>query len=209
MIIKPNVIITFIVMMAVVFSGCAEKKKSGGAGEGLTGGTRVYSDDFERTTTGEDWVNSSGKWKIVDGWLHARGDRNGGFWLDFPLPPKVRIEFDARSDSPDGDLKVEVFNAEQRHETGYILILGGWENSVSIIARQDEHGEDRLEVDAKVIIGSTHHFTIVRTDGALRWYVDGKPMLTYHDTNPLKGVYMGFNNWDSDAYYDNIEIFQL
>jgi len=186
-----------------------KKKPDRKADEGLTGGTLVFQDDFQRDALGDDWLARSGKWRIVDGALHVQGDQNEGAWLNRPLPERVRIEFDARSESPDGDLKFEVFCQEQRHQTGYIAILGGWKNTVSIIARLDEHGEDRKEADATVQIGKVHHFTAVRTDDTLRWYVDGQFVLQYKDPAPIKGVYFGFNNWASRAFYDNLKIYQL
>lgn len=192
--------------------GCASKKTPKSAtnrDDGLTGGVLVFSDDFDRDSIGEDWLQRSGKWRLVGGWVHVEGDRNEGLWLNRPLPERVRIEFDARSESADGDLKFEVFCTEQRHQTGYIGILGGWQNSISIIARLDEHGEDRKESDAQVTIGKVHRFSVVRIDDTLRFYVDGRFVLQYKDSAPIRGAYFGLNNWASRAYYDNLAIYQL
>jgi len=176
----------------------------------LTGGTLVFSDDFARNEVGPEWVARSGRWEIVDGWLHIRGgDKNEGAWLKRPLPERVRVEFDARSLSDDGDIKFEIFNSEQSHQTGYIVILGGWHNTTSIIARLNEHGTDRLESEAKVVKGKVHHFTAVRTGRTLRWFVDGTLILQFADDDPLRGTFFGFNNWATDVYYDNLQIFEL
>lgn len=199
-------------LLVVGLSACGSGKKKVAprkADEGLTGGTLVFSDDFERETLGDDWTQRSGKWRIVEGALHVQGDRNEGAWLNRPLPERVRIEFDARSESADGDLKFEVFCTEPRHETGYIVILGGWNNTVSIIARRDEHGEDRKESDAQATRGKVHRFVAVRTDDTLRWYVDGRFVLQYKDPDPVRGIFFGFNNWASMAFYDNLAIYQL
>jgi hypothetical protein len=200
-----------VVIVAMTLGACTSGKKKSAAkpDEGLTGGMLVFEDDFERQALGDDWLQRSGKWRLVDGWVHVQGDRNEGLWLNRPLPERVRIEFDARSESDDGDLKFEVFCTEQRHQTGYIGILGGWQNSISIIARLDEHGEDRKESDAQVEIGKTHRFMVVRTDDTLRFYVDGRFVSQYKDPAPIRGAYFGFNNWASRAYYDNLAIYQL
>ncbi|HJL46001.1 MAG TPA: hypothetical protein RMG45_09205, partial [Polyangiaceae bacterium LLY-WYZ-15_(1-7)] len=68
-----------------------------------------YSDDFERDRLGDDWNNTGGPWEIRDGWLHVRGARNRPLWLRRVLPRDVRVEFDVKSMSDEGDIKVEVF----------------------------------------------------------------------------------------------------
>ena len=189
---------------------CGKKrKKSGANNDGLTGGVLVFSDDFQRQAIGDQYLTRSSKWTLSDGWLHIQGDRNEGLWLTVPLPERVRVEFDARSMTTEGDIKCEIFNTEPRHQTGYIAILGGWRNAVSVLARLDEHGEDRMETDAKVDIGKVHHFALVRTEGSLRWYVDGKLILAYPDEEPVRGPYFGFNNWNSDLYFDNLAVYRL
>lgn len=181
--------------------------------EGLSGGVLVFEDDFEREALGDRWLNRSGRWRIVrsgqDGRLGVEGDRNEGVWLDFALPERVRIEFDARAMSDEGDLKCEVFASEARHQAGYVVILGGWNNTVSVIARLDEHGEDRLESPARAEKGRTHHWTLVRVSDTLRWYVDGALVLEYHDEDPLRGRTFGFNDWNAPVEFDNLKIYQL
>jgi hypothetical protein len=54
-----------------------------------------------------------------------------------------------------------------------------------------------------------HHFTILRTDGPLRWFVDGKPVLTFQDEDPIHGRYFGFNDWAADVAFDNLQIYRL
>jgi len=197
-------------LVALASGGCKAKKKATAAvTEGLTGGVLVYSDDFQRDKLGPDWLSRSGRWEVKDGWLHCRGDRNEGAWLNVPLPERVRVEFDARSESDDGDLKFEIFATEQRHQTGYIVIMGGWKNTLSIIARLNEHGEDRMEADASVEKGRVYHMTAVRTDGALRWFVDGRLVLQYADEEPVRGAYFGFNDWNADVWFDNLKVSKL
>jgi hypothetical protein len=200
---------SLLLLVCVAFLVSCSSQPAPKPDRGLIGGTLVFSDDFEREEIGDDWLQRSGKWRIVDGALHVQGDRNEGIWLSKNLPDRVRVEFDARSESKDGDLKFEIFNTESRHQTGYIAILGGWNNSVSIIARLDEHGEDRKEADASVEIGKVHHFMAIRNDDTLRWYVDGQFVLQYKDPKPIRGSIFGFNNWASKVYFDNLKIYEL
>ena len=206
-----RVAILLTVVLAISFTtGCAKKKRKGGAAtDGLAGGVLIFTDDFERQAVGDQYTTRSKRWSIVDGWMHIQGDKNEGLWLNVPLPDRTRVEFDARSMTDDGDIKCEIFSAEQRHQTGYIAILGGWHNALSVLARKDEHGEDRMECDAKVTRGQTHHFVFVRTEGSLRWYVDGRLILAFADEDPLRGSFFGFNNWLTDIYFDNLTVYRL
>ena len=203
-------LLLFLALAIATGPACGKKKrKAASNADGLTGGVLVFSDDFQRDSVGDQYRTHSQKWSILDGWLHVQGDRNEGLWLTVPLPERVRVEFDARSMTPEGDIKCEIFNTEARHQTGYIAILGGWKNAISVLARMDEHGEDRMETDAKVAIGQVHHFALVRTEGSLRWYVDGRLVLAYPDEEPVRGPFFGFNNWNSDVYFDNLAINRL
>ncbi|RVU45903.1 hypothetical protein EA187_09095 [Lujinxingia sediminis] len=181
---------------------------------GLRGGQLIYKDTFDGSAPGESWQSGYGGWKIEEGRLRIAGAKNDALWLQTPLPENFRVSFEATALSEVGDLKFEILGDGQTHESGYIGIFGGWNNSLNIIARLDEHGDDRL-VGArgqKVEPERTYTFTIVRTDKRLRWFVDGKPFLTYADEAPLQGEghrYFAFNNWQAPAAFDNLEIYDL
>jgi len=107
-------------------------------------------------------------------------------------------------------LKCEIFAQKQVHATGYILILGGWNNSVTVLARLDEHAFGRLETMKKLVtIGKKHHFVIIRTDATIRWYLDGAFLMSFSDSMPLTGRFFGFNNWESDVYFDDLRIYDI
>lgn len=189
------------------------------------GGRLVYEDTFDRPAIGADYRQSepdlgwkAGTWKLEDGRLVAADIHNAALWLQTPLPEQVRIELDARAHSDDGDVKVEVFGDGRTHQSGYILIFGGWKNTINAIARQDEHGEDRKEdnrcaprkgrrmcVEPDV----DYRWTIERTDGELRWYLDDRLFLTYDDAHPIRGRHFGFNNWEAPVSFDNLRIYDL
>ena len=60
-----------------------------------------------------------------------------------------------------------------------MFILGGWHNTISAIARMNEHGADRkTRKDFKVEKGKKYHFRIERRGGHIDWQVDGKPFFT-------------------------------
>ncbi len=184
--------------------------------EELDGGRLVFQDDFERADIGSAYVvDEGGDWRIEGGWLRSKNAENRGVWLREALPEKVRIEFRSRSRMPAsgtfrGDMKCEVFATEPAHQKGYILIFGGWQNTVNTIARLDEHQADRIENnDRRVVADREYRWQIVRTAGTLHWYLDGKPFLRLDDPQPIQGRYFGFNNWQTDVEFDGLKVFAL
>lgn len=183
--------------------------------------TEKWTDDFSRDVIGTNYYDTGGGYRIVDGALAAQGAHNHPLWLRKKLPRDVRIEVTAWSDSPQGDIKVEIFgdgrsydpNAGRYTATGYVLIFGGWSNSKSIIARQDEHADDVVERKApKVEKGRRYRWAIIRRGKKLEWQVDGETFLTLDDKAPLEGIgheYFGFNNWETDTHFDDLVITPL
>ncbi len=157
----------------------------------------------------KNWRVVGGNWIIENGTLLTYGSKNSPVFLNKKLPPNIRIQFDSTAESPDMDMKCEVFTDGKKHESGYILILGGWKNKLSIIARLDEHGNDRLTKKSDLKPFTVYHNTIERIGGTIQWFVNGNMYLQYTDPNPLNGKgheYFAFNNWDSIVRYDNLKI---
>lgn len=172
-----------------------------------------FSDDFNRAALGERYRASGGSWRIVDGALSSMGDHNQPLWLDVPLGTNVRVEFTAWSRSPAVDTKVEIFGDGLRHESGYIVILGGWQNTISTIARLDEHERGRVEARRKWEKERRYRWTVQRSDGkTLELLIDGERVLAYADAAPLVGAKndrLGFTSWESEVYYDDLVITPL
>jgi hypothetical protein len=186
--------------------------------------TAPYQDDFARETPGTDYLPSGNGYAVIDGALSAKGAHNHPLWLRAKLPRDVRIEFDCWSTEDRGDIKVEVFGDGKSFDpdggrytaTGYEVIMGGWFNSKSIIARLDEHGPEGKDVmsrrQPKVVPNQHYHWMIERTGKQLRWFVDGKPFIDFTDEHPLEGTgheYFAFNNWETDTWFDNLLITPL
>jgi predicted RNA-binding protein with TRAM domain len=179
----------------------------------------LFVDDFNRAEIGPAWKRGegergSGQWKIEDGWLTGEHIKNDPLWLiDAALPADVRVEFDAKSMTAVGDLKAEIFGDGVAHASGYIVIFGGWKNSLDVIARLDEHGQDRkAQPTHGVKQGQVHRVAIERFHGELRFEVDGVEIMRYPDARPLVGDKhdrFAFNDWDAPVRFDNISIWAL
>ncbi|MCS6798946.1 MAG: hypothetical protein NZ898_10515 [Myxococcota bacterium] len=183
-------------------------------------GPSGFSDDFERTSLGDLYHNTGGPYEIRNGWLHVRGARNRPLWLRRRLPRDARIEMDVRSETPDGDIKVEAWGdgvskaeAESYRATSYVIIFGGWNNSLNLIARMDEHGDDRaIGSRRRVEPGRVYRLVIERRGDTIEATVDGELLARMRDPDPLEGrghEYFAFNNWQSDLWFDNLRITPL
>jgi hypothetical protein len=171
-----------------------------------------FVDHFDRMELGDNWVASKGSdWRIKEGSVVSNGTDNRPLWLKARLPDDAVIELDLRSDSQVGDMKFELYADGENHASGYILIFGGWNNTISCIARLNEHGADRQEVNqpGQVQPGKTYHMKVVRKDRVLRWSIDGKLFIDYFDSDPLRGKghdRLAFNNWRSKLSFSNLSI---
>jgi hypothetical protein len=177
----------------------------------------AFSDDFERSQLGSAYNKTGGNWRIENGELRVKGAENHPLWLLRTLPRDVRVEFDARSESPEGDIKVEIFGdgaSYAKHDsytaTSYVIIFGGWDNSRNVLARMDEHGDDRVVgKPRKVVSGRSYRFWMERIDCTLSVWVVDVFFLEMDDSEPLGGRghdHFGFNNWQSDLWFDNLKV---
>ena len=181
---------------------------------------------------GPNWHQAqTNVWHIENGRLCGHHAQNHGVWLTKVLPVNARIEFDAIADTNEGDLKAEIWGDGQSHATAmsytnatsYLTILGGWKNKYHVLARINEHGNDRKQIvvdpdsddpkEKPVVAGQIYHFKIERTDGkVVHWFVNGQEYLSYDDPNPLVGMghdHFGFNDWDVKVCFDNVKVVPL
>ena len=205
---------TLVLALAVLACTSCLRKKEPVLGE-------KFEDRFDRTTLGPDWRPTGGNFRIVDGILEVEGARNHTLWLRRRLPQDVEVSFETWCDTAEGDIKFEVFGDGHSTSTGegaytatgYVLVFGGWNNSMSIIARMDEHADDRkVTRKLKVEPGRKYQMRARRIQNKLSWWIDGTLFLEFDDPEPLAGrghEYFGFNNWESPVSFDNLIIRSL
>ena len=191
----------------------------------------VFSDDFQRPQLGPDWRATSPAWTLSEGRLCGQNARNHPVWLARRLPTNARIEFEAMSTSPDGDIKAEFWGDGRSAASGqsytdatsYLTIFGGWQNRFHVLARIDEHAPDRREIKltageadfikSTVVPDRAYRFHVERRDGrTVRWRVNEVEILTYDDSQPLLGIgheHFGFNDWQVRVCFDNLRVTPL
>jgi Farnesoic acid 0-methyl transferase len=181
--------------------------------------TAPFHDSFDGPALAGWWLDTGGSYALRDGALVAGHAYNHPIWLRKPLPPNVIVEVDVESRSAAGDIKLELagdgtsFDPDRGGyvSTGYVLIFGGWHNSLSVICRNDEHDAGRKvwRTDRPVQPGRKYHFWIQRQGGRIDWRIDGAPFLAWTDPDPLTGgghEYLAFNDWESEVHFDNLSI---
>jgi hypothetical protein len=194
--------------LVVLLAGCTVEKQ-------LPPGPS--SDDFGREALGSAWRTTGSGFRIAGGELVVDRAYNHPLWLTRALPRDAVIELDAWSNDDAGDIKVEAwgdgrsFATEASYTaTSYVFIFGGWHNTLSAIARMNEHGADRkTRNDTRVVKGQKYHFRIARKGGHLDWQIDGKPFLQLDDAAPLEGPghsFFGINDWEAELHFDNLKI---
>ena len=188
----------------------------------------------EMAPVGPDWMVTSPAlhaWRIENGKLCGQNAKNHGIWLKRTLPINARIEYDAITYSEEGDLKSEVWgdgvsaatSTSYTNDTSYLAIFGGWKNKFHVLARINEHGDDRQEIKVDpssddprqkpVVKGQQYHVKVERTDGkTVKFYVDDLEYLVFADQAPLAGAghdHFGFNEWQVKVCFDNVKITPL
>lgn len=202
-------------LLILTASGCEEQPRlySTRAAEGEV----ILREEFDRTELGDRWHSTGDGARIDDGLLVVDGVRNHPLWLDLDLPDDVRIEFDAWATTDEGDIKVELFGDGVSFATspnyiasGYVVIFGGWNNTLSALVRKNEHGRQRVTTsDLKVQADKRYHFVLTRTGSELHWEVNGAELLVYEDAQPLRGEgqnRFAFSGWEAQAHFDNLVI---
>lgn len=201
--------------VALASAGCEEVPRT--YSTRASDGTEIFRDEFEGGELGSHWHPTSEGIVVEHGVVKLKGLKNHPLWLDVALPDDVRIELDVWAQDDEGDVKIElagdgtsVATSVNYVATGYVFIFGGWNNTLNVIARKNEHGRDRATAtEPTVLPGRRYHFAITRSAGELLWEVDGKELLSFEDPAPLRGPghdRFALSGWEAEAHFDNVVI---
>lgn len=176
--------------------------------------TPLFSDTFDRPDLGPNWRALGGDWRLEDGVVQSMKANNLNLVLTgAALPDNAVIELTMWSGSDFVDIKFNAWGDGKAHEhgDGYSFILGGWRNRVSVIAKLDEHDNNRVEERATRLEQSKRYrVKLIRIGGKIWWFVDDAIFLAYDDPQPLTAAagynYLSFANWESMAYFDDLKI---
>jgi len=214
-VVKSSIAPACVVLLSLTAVSCEEQPRlySTRAAQGEV----ILREEFDREELGERWHATGEGARIDNGLLVVDGVRNHPLWLELDLPDDVRIEFDAWATTEEGDLKVELFGDGVSFATspnyiasGYVVIFGGWNNTLSALVRKNEHGRERVTTsELKVQPDKRYHFVLTRTGSELHWEVNGAELLVYEDAQPLRGEghnRFAFSGWETQAHFDNLVI---
>jgi len=178
-----------------------------------------FSESFDREDLGSDWRDSGGHYAIVSGELAAKSARHHPLWLRRKLQRDLSLEFDVRTTSLEGDIRIVLFGDGKSanpdtsgcQSTGYELVFGGGKNKRSELCRGGEKGggHQRVRTDWPMTPGMTYHFYITRKAGLVAWYIGGHDMMAWDDPHPLAGPgheSFGFDGGESEVFFDNLVI---
>jgi hypothetical protein len=190
--------------------------------------TTAYKDEFERQQVGDDYLATGPQYRIDRGRLCVKDARNHPLWLRRRLPLNARIEVEAETTSPNGDIKLEAWGdghgaptrVTYTNATSYLAIFGGWKNRYHVLARMDEHAPDRPEIVIEpgsddprrepVLANRRYRLKLERSDGkTVRFWVDDVEMLSFTDPMPLAAgghEHFAFNNWETPVCFDHLVV---
>jgi len=171
----------------------------------------LFTDDFARTSLGEDWKIIGGQAHIENGWLRLAGRADCYAVIRRPFPDNLRVEFEARfpaGQTYSSDLGCFVGGDERRCDAvGYCLSFGADGNTCSRIQRE---GIDvRINTKLTAEPGRTYRLVAEALDGELRLLVDGALVLRYVDLVPLAGVnhdHLGLVTFRDGCEFANVKV---
>ena len=159
---------------------------------------QVFADSFNRNTLGEHWKIASGSWLIKDGALTG-GDRAFAAFAG-KLRAPVRIEYDARSESP-RDLSAFWLRDPGDINSGWVFAFAAGESGSRI--QIEGTAEARSDAAAAKAAPNQWHYVIAQVlpDGTAQLIVNGKPVLATRGSRPaLTTAFPGLWTWGGGQF---------
>lgn len=167
--------------------------------------------DYTFSQAPTDWWSTSGVWEIHDrwkcfpgwAWFAGSGTEVPTLWSKRQLDGDQLVEVYCasimdRADFPGyshpGDLNLTICGDGQRLDSGYSVVLAGWNNRKTALLRRGrvvaENPSVRFNDPTNMNMGFHRHWFHVQVSKrgeCVTVLVDGRPVITYDDPNPLPG----------------------
>ncbi len=160
------------------------------------------------------WKVIEGDAKIADGKLVLTAEEGAAGQIvltDPKFPGSVRLEVDAYLEGAViSDLSPYLNGDQTGYQSGYLLQFGAAENTENRIRRAEEIVDAKADNTVLAKPAKRHHVVAENDGGKLRLIVDGKEILSYTDSEPLKGAghdQIGFYTWNCALKIEKITIY--
>ncbi len=163
----------------------AERAAAKASGMEQTGGVAwklVANDEFDGAALDPRWQSLRGAWQVGKGTVSCKEISFLG--LKEGLKPPVRIEFNARSQTP-SDLSAFIGSRTDTFQDGYFFGFASNGNSLCKILKK---GQEVAQATQPVAVPGKWHHVIAQIlpDGRVQLAVDGKLVLDYKDPQPIR-----------------------
>ena len=165
---------------------------------------QVHADDFDGRLLGNSWKVVSGQWFIQDGALVGKEPSFLAFTKK--ISPPVRIEYDARSESP-ADLSCFWLPDPAKMGSGYLFAFASGDMGSRILIA----GNKVASSDSSLAKGAPnqwyHVIAQVLPNGKVQLLIDGKELLTARsDPKTARPAFPGLWTWGG-SQFRNVRIY--
>jgi len=177
-----------------------------------------YQSDFrDAKTTEESWLSYSGDIKVEDGKLlllpESKRRRTAAFLHAMAFPKSYRIEITGSVTSRENPEYLCCCLCLNTHAmetgSGYLFQFGADHNTRSLLKKEGKNIESAMS-PAHPEGGKTFKMVVERVDARISVSVDGKPVLTYTDDNPITDPRcgeIGLSSWGCTLVFDQVTVY--
>ncbi len=198
-------------------AGCRQGARARAKSPTPAGWTQVYAMDFKDVQKAPpEWAAVTGEVRVAGGALELKAETgsDGEIILKAPTcPGSVRMEAVVCLVGA-GDEVCDlspILNADETgYAAGYLLQFGGEGNQENRIRRTGEIVGSSVNTWMRVKAGQKYSVVAENDGGNVRLVIDGQELLSFKDTEPLKGPgqgHVGFYTWGDTLRVEKIAVY--